>query len=118
MTVPAQLDERFRDAASAAGLLDAAYDVTDSPIGELLVAATDHGVCWIEFGPEETLDRLQRQVGAGCCVSRGDSHPFGASSTSTSPETGRASTSTSTSRRCPGSSGTCWTSSCESRTAK
>ena len=64
MTVPTKLDERFRDAASAAGLLDAAYDVTESPIGELLVATTDRGVCWIEFGPEETLDRLQRQVGA------------------------------------------------------
>ena len=64
MTVPPKLDERFRDAASAAGMLDAAYDVTGSPVGELLVAATDRGVCWIEFGPEETLDRLQRQVGA------------------------------------------------------
>jgi methylated-DNA-[protein]-cysteine S-methyltransferase len=63
MTLPATLDERFRDAASAAGMLDAAYDVTDSPVGELLVAATDRGVCWIEFGPEETLDRLARQVG-------------------------------------------------------
>jgi methylated-DNA-[protein]-cysteine S-methyltransferase len=63
MTVPATLDERFRDAAAAAGMLDAAYDVTDSPVGELLVAATDRGVCWIEFAPEETLDRLARQVG-------------------------------------------------------
>ena len=63
MTVPTKLDERFRDAASAAGMLDAAYDVTDSPVGELLVAATDRGVCWIEFAPEETLDRLARQVG-------------------------------------------------------
>jgi methylated-DNA-[protein]-cysteine S-methyltransferase len=63
MTVPAQVDERFRNAASAAGMLDAAYDVTDSPVGELLIAATDRGVCWIEFAPEETLDRLARQVG-------------------------------------------------------
>jgi methylated-DNA-[protein]-cysteine S-methyltransferase len=63
MTVPTKLDERFRDAASAAGMLDAAYDVTDSPVGELLVAATDRGVCWIEFSPELTLDRLSRQVG-------------------------------------------------------
>jgi methylated-DNA-[protein]-cysteine S-methyltransferase len=64
MTVPAKLDARFRDAASAAGLLDAAYDVTDSPVGELLVAATDRGVCWIEFSPEETLDRLARHFGS------------------------------------------------------
>ena len=33
------------------------------PVGELLLAATDRGVCWIEFAPEETLDRLARQVG-------------------------------------------------------
>ena len=63
MTLPDTLDARFRDAASAAGLLDAAYDVTDSPVGELLLAATDRGVCWIEFSPEETLERLARQVG-------------------------------------------------------
>jgi methylated-DNA-[protein]-cysteine S-methyltransferase len=63
MTVPTKVDERFRNAAAAAGMLDAAYDVTDSPVGELLVAATDRGVCWIEFAPEETLDRLARQVG-------------------------------------------------------
>jgi methylated-DNA-[protein]-cysteine S-methyltransferase len=37
--------------------------VTDSPVGELLLAATDRGVCWIEFSPEETLERLARQVG-------------------------------------------------------
>ena len=63
MTVPKTIDARFRDAASAAGLLDAAYDVTDSPVGELLVAATDRGVCWIAFSPEETLDQLARRVG-------------------------------------------------------
>lgn len=63
MTVPTALDERFRAAASAAGMLDAAYDLTDSPVGELLVAATDRGVCWVEFAPHETLERLARQVG-------------------------------------------------------
>lgn len=64
MTVPARLDTDFRSAASAAGLLDAAFDVTDSPVGELLVAATDRGVCWIEFPPHDTLERLSRQVGS------------------------------------------------------
>jgi methylated-DNA-[protein]-cysteine S-methyltransferase len=63
MTFPDTLDARFRNAASAAGLLDAAYDVTESPVGELLLAATDRGVCWIEFSPDETLERLARQVG-------------------------------------------------------
>ena len=50
MTVPAKLDERFRDAASAAGLLDAAYDVTDSPIGELLVAGCGLGLLGSTIG--------------------------------------------------------------------
>ena len=63
MNVPTTLDERFRAAASAAGMLDAAYDVTDSPVGELLVAATDRGICWIEFSPHEKLERLARHVG-------------------------------------------------------
>ena len=40
MTVSTQLDARFRDAAAAEGLLDVAYDLVDSPIGPLLVAAT------------------------------------------------------------------------------
>ena len=64
MTVPTNLDTQFRSAAAAAGLLDAAYDVTDSPVGELLVAVTDRGVCWIEFAPHETLERLARHVGS------------------------------------------------------
>ena len=63
MTVPSPIDRAFRDRAAAEGALDVAFELTDSPVGELLVAATDRGVCWIEFGPEETLDRLQRQVG-------------------------------------------------------
>ncbi len=62
MTVSADLDRRFREAASAAGLLDVAYDLTDSPIGELLVAATEHGLCAIEFRPD--LDELARTFGA------------------------------------------------------
>ena len=58
------LDERFRAAAAAEGLLDVAYDVlTDTPIGPLLVGVTGHGVCRIWFDPEperdlETLVRL------------------------------------------------------------
>lgn len=58
------LDERFRAAAAAEGLLDVAYDVlADTPIGALLVGVTDHGVCRISFDPDperdlETLARL------------------------------------------------------------
>jgi methylated-DNA-[protein]-cysteine S-methyltransferase len=66
MTVSPELDERFRAAAAAAGLLDAAFDiVTDTPIGDLLVGVTDHGVCRIHFDPdpERELESLARQFG-------------------------------------------------------
>ena len=43
MTVPTDLDQRFRDAADRAGMLDAAYDVIDSELGPLLAAVTDRG---------------------------------------------------------------------------
>jgi methylated-DNA-[protein]-cysteine S-methyltransferase len=64
MNVPAHVDRRFREAAAAAGLLDAAYDLTDSPVGELLVAATDRGVCCVSFTPDETLSALAHNRGA------------------------------------------------------
>ena len=51
-TLPDRLDRRFRDEAAAAGLLDVAYDFTDSPVGTLLVAASERGVCRISFDPE------------------------------------------------------------------
>lgn len=66
MTVPADLDRRFRAAAAAEGLLDVAYDVTDSPVGPLLVAVSDVGVCRVSFDPEpgRQLDELARAFGA------------------------------------------------------
>ena len=65
MTVPTDLDTRFRDAAARSGLLDAGYDVVESPLGPLLVAATDRGLLRIFFDadPEEQLDRLARAAG-------------------------------------------------------
>jgi methylated-DNA-[protein]-cysteine S-methyltransferase len=65
MTVPADLDQRFRDAAASEGLLDAAYDVIESPIGSLLVGVSRRGVCRIAFEPEPEaeLDRLAARVG-------------------------------------------------------
>src|SRR5213076_1494825 len=39
------LDRRFRNAAADEGLLDAAYDFVDSPVGPLLVAASKRGLC-------------------------------------------------------------------------
>ncbi len=66
MSVSPTLDHRFREAAAAAGLLDVAYDVADSPVGPLLVAATDHGLCRISFDPEpeREAEELARMFGA------------------------------------------------------
>ena len=66
MTVSPQLDERFRAAAAATGLLDAAFDiVTDTPIGDLLVGVTGRGLCRIHFDPdpEQELESLARLYG-------------------------------------------------------
>jgi methylated-DNA-[protein]-cysteine S-methyltransferase len=65
MTIPTELDTRFREAAAAEGLLDVAYDVTDSPVGPLLVAATGRGVCRISFDPdpEAELETLAQTHG-------------------------------------------------------
>jgi methylated-DNA-[protein]-cysteine S-methyltransferase len=65
MTVSPDLDRRFREAAAAEHLLDVGFDVIDSPIGPLLVAATERGLCRISFSPdpEEELDTLARTFG-------------------------------------------------------
>jgi methylated-DNA-[protein]-cysteine S-methyltransferase len=65
-SVPAELDRRFRDAAASQGLLDVAYDLADSPVGELLVATSERGVCRISFDPEpeRELETLARWFGA------------------------------------------------------
>jgi methylated-DNA-[protein]-cysteine S-methyltransferase len=64
--VPAQLDARFRDAAAESGLLDAAYDVTETPIGPLLLGASTDGLCTISFrpDPEAERERLARRFGS------------------------------------------------------
>ncbi len=66
-TVSPDLDRRFRDAAADEGLLDAAYDLVDSPVGPLLVATTNRGLCRISYDaePERELDRLARDFGVG-----------------------------------------------------
>jgi methylated-DNA-[protein]-cysteine S-methyltransferase len=65
MTVPPDLDRRFRDAAAELGLIDVGYDVVDSPIGDLLVAASDRGLAAISFDsePQDSLERLARIAG-------------------------------------------------------
>lgn len=63
--VSPDLDRRFRDAAARENLLDVAYDLVDSPIGDLLVAATRRGLCRISYDaePERELERLARAFG-------------------------------------------------------
>ena len=61
--VSPQLDRRFRDAAATEGLLDVAYDLVDSPVGPLLVAVSERGLCRIAFDPEGQLDGLARAYG-------------------------------------------------------
>ena len=65
MTVSPDLDRRFRDAAAELGLIDVGFDVVDSPIGDLLVAASDRGLAAISFDskPEDSLERLARIAG-------------------------------------------------------
>ncbi|MBA2475453.1 MAG: methylated-DNA--[protein]-cysteine S-methyltransferase [Actinobacteria bacterium] len=65
MTVSPDLDRRFRAAAEAAELIDAAYDLVDSPLGPLFVAATTRGVCRIAYDaePEQEEERLARGFG-------------------------------------------------------
>ena len=63
--VSRELDNRFRAAAAREHLLDVAYDLVDTPIGTLLVAATDRGLCRIAYDaePERELDFLARVFG-------------------------------------------------------
>lgn len=65
MNVSDDLDRRFRERAAAEGLLDVAYDLVDTPLGDLLVAVTDRGVCRIEFDaePDRDLEPLARDFG-------------------------------------------------------
>jgi methylated-DNA-[protein]-cysteine S-methyltransferase len=70
MTLPTTLDERFRAAAAAAGLLDVAYDLVDSPLGTLLVAATGRGLCRIGYDPEPEREEELLARGFGVRVLR------------------------------------------------
>ena len=65
MSLTTDLDRRFREAAAAKGLLDVAYDLVDSPVGRLLVAASAGGVCRISFDPEpeREVESLARGFG-------------------------------------------------------
>jgi methylated-DNA-[protein]-cysteine S-methyltransferase len=63
--VSSDLDRRFRDAAAREHLLDVAYDLVETPIGSLLVAGTERGLCGIVYDaePEREVDRLASTFG-------------------------------------------------------
>ena len=63
MTVPTNLDHRFREAAEREGLVDVAYDLAESPVGDLLVAVTERGLCRIAYRPDAALDELSADFG-------------------------------------------------------
>ena len=63
MNVSPELDARFREAALHEGLVDIRYDIVDSPVGELLIAATERGLARIHFDPEGQEDELARIFG-------------------------------------------------------
>jgi len=70
MTLSPDVDRRFREAAVTLGLVDLGFDIVESPIGPLLVAASARGLAAISFDPEpeEQLEGLARI--AGPCVLR------------------------------------------------
>jgi methylated-DNA-[protein]-cysteine S-methyltransferase len=60
LSVTPELDSRFRAAALGAGLVDVRYDVVETPVGELFLAATDRGLCRISYrvdGEDEVVAR-------------------------------------------------------------
>jgi methylated-DNA-[protein]-cysteine S-methyltransferase len=63
--VSPDLDRRFRETAAREHLLDVAYDLVDTPVGTLLVAATERGLCRIAYDaePEQELELLARTFG-------------------------------------------------------
>ena len=60
-----RLHQRLEQAAGAAGLLDVAYTTVDSPVGRLLLAATERGLVRVAYeseGLDAVLDALGRRL--------------------------------------------------------
>ena len=60
-----RLHGRLAAAAAASGVLDVAYRTLDSPVGPLLLAATEAGVVRVAFaseGHDRVLERLAREL--------------------------------------------------------
>jgi methylated-DNA-[protein]-cysteine S-methyltransferase len=63
MNVTPELDTRFREAALREGLVDVRYDIVDSPVGGLFVAATQRGLCRISYWPDGMEEALAQTFG-------------------------------------------------------
>src|SRR6476646_1149133 len=63
MNVTPELDKLFREAALREGLVDVRYDIVDSPVGELFVAATDRGLARISYFPDGMEETVARTFG-------------------------------------------------------
>src|SRR5437764_12649008 len=63
MNVTPELDAQFRAAALREGLVDVRYDLVDSPVGTLFVAATDRGLARISYFPEGMEEQIARTFG-------------------------------------------------------
>jgi methylated-DNA-[protein]-cysteine S-methyltransferase len=63
MSITPELDARFRAAALAEGLVDVRFDVTESPVGDLFLAATERGLCRISYRVEGQDEELARTFG-------------------------------------------------------
>ena len=65
-SLPEDALDRFARRADGEGLVDVAYTTLDTPVGEVLVAATPKGVVRISytdwFAPDATLEDLARRV--------------------------------------------------------
>jgi methylated-DNA-[protein]-cysteine S-methyltransferase len=61
--VTPELDARFRAAALAEGLVDVRYDIAESPVGDLFLAATERGLCRISYRVEGQDEELARVFG-------------------------------------------------------
>lgn len=63
MNVTPDLDKSFREAALREGIVDVRYDIVDSPVGDLFVAATDRGLARIAYFPEGMEETVARTFG-------------------------------------------------------
>ncbi len=63
MQVTPELDATFRAAALREGLVDVRYDIIETPVGKLLIAATDRGLARIHFDPNGDEEELARIFG-------------------------------------------------------